>query len=172
MQAQLRVTAHSRSEAEAALAELQQQFAGRLTVTQAVMRSHDGIWSAVAHLDGGAHWYPAGQDAADHAPDIEQALQLFDATLGQEMDTNDYVDMYGFDLVGMLMREARTGYNSQAARPELYLQTLVGDVTVWCDDTTWTIRYPPAGSGTVVTAAKGQLIATLYTVMQVLLEGP
>jgi hypothetical protein len=80
--------------------------------------------------------------------------------------------MYGFDLVGMLMREARTGYNSQAARPELYLQTLVGDVTVWCDATTWTIRYPPAGSGTVVTAAKGQLIATLYTVMQVLLEGP
>jgi len=171
MEAQLRITAHSRSAAEAALAELQQQFAGRLTVTQAVMRSHDGVWSAVARLDGGAHWYPAGQPAGQ-APDVEQALQLFDTALGQEMDTDNYLDIYGFDLVGMLMREARTGYNSGAARPELYLQTLVGDVTVWCDDTTWTIRYPPAGPKTAVTAAKGQLIATLYTVMQVLLEGP
>jgi hypothetical protein len=171
MEAQLRITAHSRSAAEAALAELQQQFAGRLTVTQAVMRSHDGIWSAVARLDGSAHLYPAGQ-TADQASDIEHALQLFDAALGQEMDTDDYLNTYGFDLVGMLMREARTGYNSQAARPELYLQTLVGDVTVWCDDTTWTIRYPPAGPKTAVTATKGQLIATLYTVMQVLLEGP
>mgnify|MGYP001107432652 CR=1 FL=1 len=171
MEAQLRIIAHSRSEADAALAELKMQFAGRLTVMQAVMRGRDGVWSAVARLDGDAQWHISGQDAVSQASDIERVLKTFDATLGQEMDTNDYLDIYGFDLVGMLMREARTGYNAQAARPELYLQTLVGDVAVWYDDNAWTIQYPPSGPGAVVTAAKGHLIATLYTVMQVLLEG-
>ncbi len=172
MEAQLHITAHSRSEVEAALAELQMHFAGRLTVIQAVMCSLDGAWSAVARLDSNAYWFPSCATTVDHMPDITHALQSFDAALGQEMDATDYPQIYGFDLAGMLMHDARVDYNTQAARPELYIQTRLGDVTVWRDHYAWTICYPPMIPKATVTAETGHLIATLYNVMHILLEGP
>lgn len=160
MDAQLRITADTRDDVIAALNELQEKFAARLTITQTVRRNDEGVWVAIARLKGGA----------EHDP--EQAVHELDTQLGQEMGARDYLDLYGFDVVGMIMGEARTVYNHEHARPELQIQLPAGVVKAWRNGPGWVVGSPQAGPGKMISAEAGQLIGTLYNIMQVLLERP
>ncbi len=168
MHVQLDSTAATQDAALTILAELKECFGTRLAIMETVVQRDDGRWIATVQLASQSHQSttPGSAPAPDPAMVVfGQATQHLDDQLRQELNADDYLSTYGFDVVGMILSTASVVYNQQAQRAECHIPTTGGTVSVWHDGYDWIVSYGISKTERLE-VPPGKLISTLYNTLQ------